>query len=183
MGSFIRYIFGGLVAIWLLLVILAPITEFGKILIFIFVRQENKVGLNSTVEYIYFLISFFVPWWIITTNCCVCFKQKGIFTPKELIRKLIFMVIAWISISVVYTYLTRNDIGNIPYNCPSDYPYSEPKLYLACIIRTANFVIMWTYTGLLIVFLISVLGGILPQEDDMKEKGKDFNIRTVIEGV
>jgi hypothetical protein len=42
---------------------------------------------------------------------------------------------------------------------------------------------MWTYTSLLIIFLISVLSGILPQEDDMKKKGKDFNIKTVIEGV
>ncbi|RGB41920.1 hypothetical protein C1646_684450 [Rhizophagus diaphanus] len=183
MGSFIRYILGGLVAIWLLLVILAPITEIGKILIFRMISKENQVELNRVIEYVYFLISFFVPWWIVVTNCCVCFAQKGILTPKELIRKLIFMVIVWIAISVVYTYFTKNDIGNIPSNCPPDYPYSEPKLRLACIIRTANYAIMWTYTSLLIIFLISVLSGVLPQEDEMKKKGKDFNIKTVVEGV
>ncbi|EXX59287.1 hypothetical protein RirG_190580 [Rhizophagus irregularis DAOM 197198w] len=96
MGSFIRYILGGLVGIWLLLVILAPITEFGKILIF---KMVSKAELNRVIEYVYFLISFLVPWWIVVTNCCVCFAQKGILTPKELIRKLIFMVIVWIAIS------------------------------------------------------------------------------------
>ncbi|CAB4433806.1 unnamed protein product [Rhizophagus irregularis] len=180
MGSFIRYILGGLVGIWLLLVILAPITEFGKILMF---KMVSKAELNRVIEYVYFLISFLVPWWIVVTNCCVCFAQKGILTPKELIRKLIFMVIVWIAISVFYTYFTKNDIGDVPSNCPPDYPYSEPKLRLACIMRTANYVIMWTYTSLLIIFLISVLSGVLPQEEDMKKKGKDFNIKTVVEGV
>ncbi|RIA90448.1 hypothetical protein C1645_769919 [Glomus cerebriforme] len=180
MVKFIRFTLGVLVAIWLILVVVAPLVEFGKIMLFVFVRKEHKIELNSTIEFIYFLISFLVPWWIVTSNCCACFTQVGL-TPKELKTKLFIMVFVWIALSVNYAYFTRNDIEDIPLFCPSDYPYPVPKLRLACIIRAANYIVMWTYTDLLVIFLIAVLAGILPKEEDLIKKNKDFNIKTIIE--
>ncbi|CAI2169866.1 6556_t:CDS:2 [Funneliformis geosporum] len=84
---------------------------------------------------------------------------------------------------VVYTHYTRDDIGDIPFSCPSDYPYPIPKLRLACIIRATNFIFMWMYTCLNIVFLLAAFSGILPTEDELKREKKELNIKTVLEGI
>ncbi|CAG8438030.1 9593_t:CDS:2 [Funneliformis mosseae] len=159
-----RYILGGLVTLWLTLVLLAPLIEFAKIVTFIFVRSDGVIKLNNAVELTYFLIASFVPWWIIATNCFACCIQTGL-TPNILKQKLL------------------DDIGDIPSNCPSDYPYPVPKLYLACMIRATNFVFMWMYTCLNIIFLLMAFSGILPTEDELVRKKKDFNIKTIIEGI
>ncbi|CAI2171298.1 4699_t:CDS:2 [Funneliformis geosporum] len=83
---------------------------------------------------------------------------------------------------IVYTHYTRDDIGDIPFSCPSDYPYPIPKLRLACIIRATNFIFMWMYTCLNIVFLLAAFSGILPTEDELKREKKELNIKTVLEG-
>ncbi|CAG8587732.1 5417_t:CDS:2 [Funneliformis caledonium] len=186
-----RYILGGLVTLWLTLVLLAPLIEFAKIVTFIFVRSDDVIKLNNAVELTYFLIASFVPCkslcsldraiadmhrilsitqlshfigWIIATNCIACCIQTGL-TPNILKQKLL------------------DDIGDIPSNCPSDYPYPVPKLYLACMIRATNFVFMWMYTCLNIIFLLMAFSGILPTEDELVRKKKDFNIKTIIEGI
>ncbi|CAG8838323.1 1894_t:CDS:2, partial [Gigaspora margarita] len=37
-----------------------------------------------------------------------------------------------------YTYITANEMGDIPFSCPSDYPYTSTIIKDACQIRSAN---------------------------------------------
>ncbi|CAG8705995.1 10772_t:CDS:2 [Gigaspora margarita] len=40
---------------------------------------------------------------------------------------------------------TADEIGNIPFTCPSDYPYKVTAIRTACIIRSANIICMWSF--------------------------------------
>ncbi|CAG8583498.1 677_t:CDS:1, partial [Scutellospora calospora] len=54
----------------------------------------------------------------------------------------------------VYTYLTANEMGNIPFSCPPDYPYNSTIIQDACQIRSANLVCMWLYFISLVLLIL-----------------------------
>ncbi|RGB41905.1 hypothetical protein C1646_751518 [Rhizophagus diaphanus] len=43
---------------------------------------------------------------------------------------------------VLYTIFTRNEMGNIPFICPRNYPYSSQLIIIVCQVRTANLLVM-----------------------------------------
>ncbi|GES94983.1 hypothetical protein GLOIN_2v1495096 [Rhizophagus clarus] len=59
-----------------------------------------------------------------------------------------------ITIYVLYNYLTINEMGDIPFFCPPDYPYSSPLIRKACQVRAANLLLSWIISG---IWLIVVL--------------------------
>ena len=81
------------------------------------------------------------------------FNYKNFFIFTVLRINWFFLTPSWYK--VFYTYFTRNDIGNIPFFCPSDYPYKNSKLLQLCQIRTANLICMW------IMFVITLIATII----------------------
>jgi hypothetical protein len=55
---------------------------------------------------------------------------------------------------VLYTYLTRNEMGDIPFFCPEDYSYSSQLIRTACQVRAANLLIMWLAPGTVLALII-----------------------------
>ncbi|CAG8758916.1 17904_t:CDS:1, partial [Gigaspora rosea] len=45
----------------------------------------------------------------------------------------------------IYTILTINEMGGIPFDCPGNYNYTTPIVRTACQIRAANLVFMWLF--------------------------------------
>ena len=48
-------------------------------------------------------------------------------------------------------------MGNIPFFCPADYPYSSALIRTACQVRAANLLIMWLAPALSLFVLIFAL--------------------------
>lgn len=69
-------------------------------------------------------------------------------------------------IIVIYTISTRNELGEIPFFCPEDYNYKSSTIRLACQIRAANIICMWSFTIYIMFFLIILL--VLPSEKNPK---------------
>ncbi|CAG8481629.1 1712_t:CDS:2 [Gigaspora rosea] len=46
-----------------------------------------------------------------------------------------------------------DEIGSIPFTCPSDYPYKVAAIRTACIIRSANIICMWSFILLAVLWI------------------------------
>ncbi|CAG8737851.1 366_t:CDS:1 [Dentiscutata erythropus] len=44
-------------------------------------------------------------------------------------------------------------MGDIPFNCPSDYPYTSSMILAGCKVREANLICMWLYFATLIIII------------------------------
>jgi hypothetical protein len=47
--------------------------------------------------------------------------------------------------------LTINEMGDVPFFCPADYPYSSPLIRVACQVRAANLLLLWIIPGISII--------------------------------
>ncbi|CAI2166310.1 5535_t:CDS:2 [Funneliformis geosporum] len=62
-----------------------------------------------------------------------------------------FATVLWLNIPIVYTIYTINELGDIPFYCPSNYDYKDPKLRTVCQVRLANLICMWLmFLGILV---------------------------------
>ncbi|CAG8640510.1 1116_t:CDS:2, partial [Acaulospora morrowiae] len=78
---------------------------------------------------------------------------------------------------VVYTVLTINEMGNIPFSCPSDYPYSSEIIRTACQVRTANLISMWILEAISIIFVVAIFENWLPKPCPLqKTKNKNASM-------
>ncbi|CAG8710656.1 25436_t:CDS:2 [Gigaspora margarita] len=75
-------------------------------------------------------------------------------------------VIAWTIIAVIYTILTKNELGGIPPNCPSSATYSTSITFDACRIRLANLISMWLFEFFGILWTIAHCCGQLPKSSN-----------------
>ncbi|CAG8836285.1 36526_t:CDS:1, partial [Racocetra persica] len=68
-----------------------------------------------------------------------------------------------------------DEIGDIPFTCPSDYSYKVAAIRTACIIRSANLIAMWSFILFAVLWLtVDCLGVVYWDEDDIKQE--DINI-------
>ncbi|CAG8735675.1 3209_t:CDS:1 [Cetraspora pellucida] len=67
------------------------------------------------------------------------------------------------SILVIYTVLTRDELGEIPPYCPSSAAYSVTVTINICRIRLANLVLMWLFELFGILWVIAYGMGKLPK--------------------
>ncbi|CAG8665381.1 8626_t:CDS:1 [Gigaspora rosea] len=44
-------------------------------------------------------------------------------------------------------------MGDIPFNCPSDYPYTSSTILAGCKVREVNLICMWLYFATLIIII------------------------------
>ncbi|CAG8559070.1 1555_t:CDS:2 [Funneliformis caledonium] len=69
----------------------------------------------------------------------------------DLSKEFGFATVLWLNIPIVYTIYTINELGDIPFYCPSNYDYKDPKLRTVCQIRLANLICMWLmFLGILV---------------------------------
>ena len=59
---------------------------------------------------------------------------------------------------VLYTIFTKDEMGDIPFFCPAEYPYSSQEIRTACQIRAANLLLLWISTAIsaIIMFLVAI---------------------------
>ncbi|RIA90996.1 hypothetical protein C1645_875752 [Glomus cerebriforme] len=147
-----------------LLILLCPALDIAKIIIFNHTNGELKL---YDIEYAYLSYSFLM---VVILFCCTLCIARGHDTAAEnSVRSLsCFLPFIWIAVLVIYTISTRNEIGDIPFTCPSNYNYTSTTVHLACQIRTANIICMWSFTILITLFLLILLA--LPSEKSKAEK-------------
>ncbi|KAF0525051.1 hypothetical protein F8M41_014789 [Gigaspora margarita] len=130
-----------------ILTLVCPILEFEKISLF--EKTNGELKLIKTVEYAYLIITIVIA--AINVFACLCCSY---FRYGELDFKNVFSTITWLMIPATYTYITANEMGDIPFSCPSDYPYTSTIIKDACQIRSANLVCMWLYFINLILLIL-----------------------------
>ncbi|RIA85655.1 hypothetical protein C1645_781386 [Glomus cerebriforme] len=163
---------GGLMGTMVVILIFAcPALEITKIILFKLANNEI-IYKNYIIEYIYFVMMITFPLGLlfsaIRNRCC---NMKGLL---NYIREQLFCIPFLILIvSIIYTQMTSHEIKPIPDSCPSSYPYKLSITRTACIIRLINFIIMWTFTSLLVILSIVDCFGYFPR----KEKDKTIDTR------
>ncbi|CAB4381340.1 unnamed protein product [Rhizophagus irregularis] len=99
-----------------------------------------------------FLVAIFGPFLLISliiANCCF-----GSTISKHGLQKiLMWLLLLWIIIAILYTHYTWNEMNNIPFFCPSTYEYMFAENRIACQIRTANLLSMWSFLLLSILWV------------------------------
>ncbi|CAG8736165.1 2107_t:CDS:2, partial [Dentiscutata erythropus] len=103
-------------------------------------------------------------------------SMEYVYLAVSLILPSRLWTLLWLSISVLYTLFTRDDIGGAPFYCPSNVTYNSTEFYVACKIRAANFVSMWLFAILAIMLMVTIPAGIFPHDDTEREMIKDKQI-------
>lgn len=57
----------------------------------------------------------------------------------------------------MYTIFTKDEMGNIPFFCPVEYPYSSTIIRTACQVRAANLLLLWISPTLIFLIIIMAL--------------------------
>ncbi|RIA84795.1 hypothetical protein C1645_783353 [Glomus cerebriforme] len=60
------------------------------------------------------------------------------------------------TIFILYMCLTIHEMGDIPFFCPADYPYTSPLIRTACQVRAANLLLIWILAGLSVITILTV---------------------------
>ncbi|RHZ48983.1 hypothetical protein Glove_535g32 [Diversispora epigaea] len=177
--SFLRYVVVILLCFALVLAFLCPILDLAKINIF--KEVGSPYTLNLHIEYSYLVISLITPYWIFLAVMCRCWYKVD-FTMKGIEFKLLYWILTWLAISTLYTLFTRDDIDDVPFNCPSDYSYPNHRYQLACQIREANFLAMWIFGGIGILLTIFIPAGVFPLSEEEREKNPKIDFYYVWSG-
>ncbi|RIB12820.1 hypothetical protein C2G38_2100028 [Gigaspora rosea] len=144
----------------LLLTIICPILEITK-----FVNLRNELEYEDTIiEYCYLGLTVSIPMCLLISGIYHKCRLKAFL---EIAREAIIpAVIAWTIIAVIYTILTKNELGEIPPNCPSSATYGTPITFDACRIRLANLISMWLFEFFGILWTIAHCSGQLPKSSN-----------------
>ncbi|CAG8466354.1 15808_t:CDS:2 [Acaulospora morrowiae] len=78
----------------------------------------------------------------------------------------LFVGVIWLTIPIVYTYFTSNEMGDIPFVCPSSYTYPSEAVEDACKIRKGNLICMWIYYVILVMMTMTGFPRIFYYIDD-----------------
>ncbi|GBB93290.1 hypothetical protein RclHR1_21440001 [Rhizophagus clarus] len=62
-----------------------------------------------------------------------------------------------LTIMILYTVFTKDEMGDIPFFCPASYPYSSQLIRTACQVRAANLLIMWLAPAVTLFIIIAAL--------------------------
>ncbi|RGB38206.1 hypothetical protein C1646_812828 [Rhizophagus diaphanus] len=151
-----------------LLILVCPALDIAKIIIFNHTNGELKL---YDIEYAYLSYSFLM---VVVLFCCTICISRGFNNMAENSVKSLscFLPFIWISVLVIYTISTRNELGEIPFFCPENYKYKSSTIRLACQIRAANIICVWSFTIYIMFFLIILL--VLPSEKKSKVD-KDYD--------
>ncbi|CAB4381338.1 unnamed protein product [Rhizophagus irregularis] len=104
----------------------------------------RQFPLYFALEISYLVVAIFGP-----SNCCF-----GSTISKHGLQKiLMWLLLLWIIIAILYTHYTWNEMNNIPFFCPSTYEYMFAENRIACQIRTANLLSMWSFLLLSILWV------------------------------
>ncbi|KAF0479476.1 hypothetical protein F8M41_023867 [Gigaspora margarita] len=127
----------------LILAFLCPVFEIAKLKLFS--QSEGELTCNTWIEYIYLALT------LSTINaffliCCI-------FEYDDLAWYFKIMAIVWLIFPFIYTFFTINEMGDIPFNCPSDYPYTSSTILAGCKVREVNLICMWLYFATLIIII------------------------------
>ncbi|KAF0377008.1 hypothetical protein F8M41_012666 [Gigaspora margarita] len=161
------------ISIYLLFAFLCPALEIAKIKLFTEVGSPYQ--LTIPIEYVYLAVALILPIWIILSSVFnFCYKPD--LTPQGIELKLLIWTLLWLSISVLYTLFTRDDIGGEPFYCPSNIAYNSTEFYVACKIRAANFVSMWLFALLAILLMLTIPAGLFPRDEIVRDMTKDIPI-------
>ncbi|RHZ75231.1 hypothetical protein Glove_216g155 [Diversispora epigaea] len=143
----------------ILLIFFCPLFEILKIVGFLATKGELKI--NWMIEILYLSTSLFLI--AITISYYIFHKLYEYDAKKHERVKQFFKEILiysgpflWIAVPVLYTYLTFDEMGDIPFTCPHDYDYSSTVVLSACDIRLANLICMWAFPTLCSLYLISI---------------------------
>ncbi|CAB4412078.1 unnamed protein product [Rhizophagus irregularis] len=60
-------------------------------------------------------------------------------------------------IMILYTIFTKDEMGDIPFLCPANYPYTSHLIRTACQVRAANLLIMWISPAVAFLLVIVAL--------------------------
>ncbi|CAG8456198.1 5753_t:CDS:2 [Acaulospora morrowiae] len=128
----------------------------------LFKESNGEIHFNNIIEHGYVIISLIMPCVVILIATGKC--NWGIQTPPDRLRSLLIAwPIFWLGISIAYTVLTINEMGDIPFSCPSDYSYSSTTIRTACQVRAANLISMWILEAISIIFVVAVFANWLPK--------------------
>ena len=58
---------------------------------------------------------------------------------------------------VLYTIFTKDEMGDIPFFCPADYPYSSHVIRTACQVRAANLLLLWICPAIILLLVTIAL--------------------------
>ncbi|KAF0479477.1 hypothetical protein F8M41_023867 [Gigaspora margarita] len=154
----------------LILAFLCPVFEIAKLKLFS--QSEGELTCNTWIEYIYLALT------LSTINaffliCCIfeyddlawyfkimaivwlifpCKREDFFFLSAPLFNITNKIYISLL-IKVIYTFFTINEMGDIPFNCPSDYPYTSSTILAGCKVREVNLICMWLYFATLIIII------------------------------
>ncbi|RIB28264.1 hypothetical protein C2G38_2059797 [Gigaspora rosea] len=121
--------------------------------------------LTALFAYPTLLLIAFCPMYLCTSSfpiattffCCLISKDSSIsdiFMQKRyFIRALMYL--SFIN-QCLYTFLTFNEMGDIPFTCPQNYTYETSELRLACNIRLTNLLCMLVFPILCVLYAMSV---------------------------
>ncbi|KAF0351315.1 hypothetical protein F8M41_015337 [Gigaspora margarita] len=117
---------------------LCPCLQYSKLITF---SEISIYGLKiSPVDIVYLVVSLILPASFIIKGLCKPFEIK------KLLEESAIEFTKWSSpIILIWIFTAADEIGNIPFTCPSDYPYKVTAIRTACIIRSANIICMWSF--------------------------------------
>ncbi|RGB36379.1 hypothetical protein C1646_741784 [Rhizophagus diaphanus] len=152
------------------LIFICPILEIQKLRLF----DEHSIPYNKYIEYTYLSLTLFQLLLAFLIFCCCCY-----FAREDLSKEFILTTVLWLVIPIIYTIFTINELGDIPFYCPTNYDYEEPGLRYVCQTRLANLICMWVmFMGILLTGITMII----PKEilidifnDDGDEEYQAFN--------
>ncbi|RIA86626.1 hypothetical protein C1645_878553 [Glomus cerebriforme] len=131
------------------LIFICPILEYRKLILF----DEYNIPYNRYIEYTYFALTFFQLLLAFLVFCCCCFCAR-----EDLSKEFSLATILWLIIPIIYTFFTIDELGDIPFYCPSNYDYDKPELRYVCQTRLANLICMWImFVGILLTGITMVI--------------------------
>ncbi|KAF0525049.1 hypothetical protein F8M41_014788 [Gigaspora margarita] len=129
----------------LILAFLCPVFEIAKLKLFS--QSGGEITYNIWIEYTYLALTLSMINAIFLIHCC-CIFEYG-----DLAWYFRIVTIIWLIFPFIYTFLTIKEMGDIPFNCPSDYPYKSNMILAACKVRETNLICMWLYFATLIIII------------------------------
>ncbi|RHZ48984.1 hypothetical protein Glove_535g31 [Diversispora epigaea] len=128
------------------LTVVCPALTISKINLFN--DTDGVLKYNAWVEY----LSISIP--IVLIFTCLILTIASCYVSMKLRLSYRLLALLLLIFPFLYTYFTINEMGEIPYTCPSDYSYSSAEIRIACGIHQINLICLWIYYILFIIIII-----------------------------
>ncbi|RIA86125.1 hypothetical protein C1645_780385 [Glomus cerebriforme] len=81
-----------------------------------------------------------------------------------------WLLLLWIIVAILYTHYTWNEMNYIPFFCPATYKYVTAEIRIACQIRAANLISIWSFLLLSILWVQFMCAGWIDENLDISNK-------------